>query len=257
MCSKREKVVAPIQSSIDIRGLFRRALASQSDCVEQLFAALRSTRSIQQIQLVGGPLQRRAEVALGPQDGDGYFDLMQVNGSLAVIVENFALRTPRSELLAGGNWISLHFRLSGSSTVTVNNSVTWIRFNRPGLLVHRESAGIQLTQRILCGERARGVTILLNPNYLIERFSNARSIRPELRGLLCNPITGFAFHQLPLNGLMFRIVTKFLESRYSGSLALKNAEGLALELLCTAVAGSAGSRRPRGPSAICPALTRH
>ena len=100
------------------------------------------------------------------------------------------------------------------------------------------SLGVNIIQncevRATCGFPAT----LRSPRVVqaLESGSRSNAIHSGIQAVIRAPVGSIAFHQLPLSGSMFQGVTRFLESRYSGALACKNAEGVALQLLCYTIA---------------------
>src|ERR1700722_4827037 len=115
-------------------GLFRTIIAgpghSLADAIANLERAPQVERLMRHVKrdLLG------ARVSLTPQEGEGYWELTRIRDDLYVIIENFAYRDPRLEIVPGDGLVQFNFKISGDLTIAVTRTEP-LRFNRPSLLV--------------------------------------------------------------------------------------------------------------------------
>ena len=221
-------------------GLFRAVLAGPGHSLAEAFANLERAPGVQQVirhrkrHLLG------ARVALTPEEGQGYWELTQIGQDVYVVVENFAYKDPRVEIIPGDGLIQFYFKLSGDLTMEVSRTEP-LRLNRPSLLVYTQPAGIDLQEWTAPSARERCVAITVRAQFLVENFlTSIVDAPPQLQALIAGSRGQIQYCQLPLSTQMFEIATRLVDNPYSGTLALLHMEALTLELLCTAVAGFSG-----------------
>jgi AraC-like DNA-binding protein len=218
-------------------GLFRALLAGPGRSLAEAFANLERAPGVQQVtrhprrNLVG------ARVALTPEEGQGYWELTQIGQDVYVIVENFAYKDPRVEIVPGDGLIQFYFKLSGDLTMEVSRTEP-LRLNRPSLLVFTQPAGLDLQEWTAPSARERCVAIALRACYLVDNFlTSIVDAPPQLQALILGAPGQLRYCQLPLSTQMFEIATRLVNKPYTGTLGLLHTEALTLELLCTGVAG--------------------
>ena len=218
-------------------GLFRTILAGPGRTLAEAFANVERAAAVQQV--IRHPRRHLfgARITLTPEEGQGYWEVTQIGDHVYVIVENFAYRDPRVELIPGDGLIQFYFKLSGDLTMGVSRTEP-LRLNRPSLLVYNQPAGVDLQEWTAPSARERCVAITLPAQYLVDEFlTSTVDAPPQLQALISGTPGQFQYYQLPLSTQMFEIATRLVDNPYTGTLALLHTEALTLELLCTAVAG--------------------
>ena len=217
-------------------GLFRAALAGRGHTLAEAFANLERAPGIQrlwrhpQLHILG------ARIMLEEQEGEGYWELTQIGDDVYVVVENFAYRDPRAELVPGDGMIQFYFKLSGDLTLGVSRTEP-LRLNRPSLLVYNQPKGVDLDEWTAPGARERCVAITVRAGYLINNFVDSSVAAPAPLAALVSGTPGeVKYCQLPLSATMFECAKRLVENPYIGTLGLVHTQALTLELLCMAVA---------------------
>jgi AraC-like DNA-binding protein len=237
MSSSERKSSAPESRPKAAGGLVRTALAGAGCSLADAFANLERTPEVQQI--TRHPLRNLigARLAVKPEEGQGYWDLTQIGDDLYVVVLNFAYKDPRVEILPGDGLIQFYFKLCGDLTMEVSRTEP-LRLNRPSLLVYSQPAGLDLQEWTAPSVHERSVAITLRPQFLLENFlTSAVDAPPQLRALISASPNQLRYCQFPLTTAMFEIATRLVDNPYTGILSLLYTEALAIELLCSAVAG--------------------
>jgi AraC-like DNA-binding protein len=180
-----------------------------------------------------------ARISLAPDEGEGYWELTKVGEDIFIVVENFAYKDPRVEFVPGDGLVQFYFKLSGDLTMAVGRSEP-LRLNRPSLLVYNQPTDVHFREWTAPSARERCVQIGLRPQFLTETFlTSAIDAPPQLQSYVAGTPGQLQYCQLPLNSQMFELATKLVDNPYSGALGLVHSEAVALELLCTAIAGFA------------------
>jgi AraC-like DNA-binding protein len=163
--------------------------------------------------------------------------LTQIGDDIYVIVENFAYKDPRVELIPGDGLIQFYFKLSGDLTMGVSRTEP-LRLNRPSLLVYKQPAGLDVQEWTAPRARERCVAITLHPEFLIEHFlAPIVDAPPQLSALVSGTPGQLQYYQLPLSSQMFELASRLIDNPYTGTLGLIHTEAITLELLCAAVSG--------------------
>jgi AraC-like DNA-binding protein len=181
-----------------------------------------------------------ARVTLAPEEGKGYWELTRIRNHLFVIVENFAYKNPRVELVPGDGLIQFNFKVSGDLTLAVSRKEP-LRFNRPSLLVWSQPTGINIKEWTAPSAYERNVAISMHPKYLAEHFLNSMDKVPDLLNAFVAPKRAkLKYCQLPLTAQMFDAATRLISNPFTGAMGLVYTEALTVQLLCAAI-GSFGS----------------
>ena len=218
-------------------GLFRAVLAGPGHSLADAFANLERAPFVERVwrhpkrDLLG------ARVALPPAEGEGYWEFTRVRDELFVIVENFAYKDPRIELVPGDGLVQFNFRLSGDLTLAVSRTEP-LRLNRPALFVWNQAQGADIQEWTAPSARERVVAISVRPEFLADHFlASAVDIPQQLQPFVGGTRAKINYCQLRLTAQMFELATKLVDNPYVGALGLVNIEAIAMELLCCAVAG--------------------
>jgi AraC-like DNA-binding protein len=218
-------------------GLFRAVLAGPGRSLSDAFANLEKATNVQTVtrHLQRGLLGARIE--LTQEEGEGYWELTQIGDDVYVIVENFAYKDPRVELVPGDGLIQFYFKLTGDLTMGVSRTEP-LRLNRPSLLVYNQPPGMNIQEWTAPSARERCVAITVRSKYLVENFFNSSVDAPgHLNGLIAGSPGQIQYCQLPLSPQMFELATRLVDNPFTGKIGLIHTEALTLELLCLAVAG--------------------
>ena len=226
-------------------GLFRAVLAGPGRTLADAFANLEQAPGVQRLLRHGPRNLLGARIVLTPEEGEGYWDLTQIGDDVYVVVENFAYKDPRVELVPGDGLIQFYFKLSGDLTMGVSRTEP-LRLNRPSLLIYNQPTGVDLTEWTAPSARERCIAITLRPQFLIDNFlTSIVEAPPQLRALVSGAPGKFQYCQLPLSAPMFEIASRLVGNPYTATYGLIYTEAITLELLCTALAGfSALSNAP-------------
>ena len=178
-----------------------------------------------------------ARVSLAPEEGEGYWEFTRVRDEIFVVIENFAYKNPRLELVPGDGLIQFNFRLSGDLTLAVSRTAP-LRLNRPALLVWKQPHGFDVSEWTAPSAHERAVAISVRPQFLIDHFvPSVVEVPAQLQAFVTGNLGKINYCHLPLSAQMFELATKLVNNPFTGTLALVYTETVALELLCFAVAG--------------------
>ncbi len=219
-----------------IPGLYRTMVAGAGQSLAQAFAKLGHSTHAQRV--VRHPYRNLlgARLPLRPEEGEGYWELTQIDEDIFVVVENFAYKDSRVELVPGDGLVQLYFKLTGDLTMSLGRTEP-LRLNRPSLTVYRQPEGIDIDEWIEASARERCVAVTLTPKSFIGNFLDAGNGGfSRLRELLSSSAHRFEYLQIPLSAEMFRLAEKLVENPFSGVLGLVYTESVTMELLCTTVA---------------------
>jgi AraC-like DNA-binding protein len=220
-----------------IKGLFRAALAGSGGTLADAFANLERATLVKRVVRHPGLDLFGARVSLAPNEGEGYWELTRIRNEIFVIVQNYAYRDPRLELVPGDGLVQFNFRLSGDLTIAVKRSDP-LRCNRPALLVWNQQQGFDVSEWTAPRAHERAVSISTPPQFLVENFlSSGEEIPEQLQPFVVGNSRQINHCWLPLSAQMFELATKLVNNPYTDELALIYTEAIALELLCCAVAG--------------------
>jgi AraC-like DNA-binding protein len=216
-------------------GLFRSVLAGPGRTLAEAFANLERAPGLQRLSRHSRRNLLGARILLAAEEGEGYWELTQIGEDVFVVVENFAYKDPRVELIPGDGLIQFYFKLSGDLTLGVSRTEP-LRLNRPSLLVYNQPQGVDLSEWTAPGARERCVAITVRTSYLVENFLDSTVEAPPQLSALVSGVPGeLKYCQLPLSTAMFELAKRLVENPYSGTLGLIHTEAVTLELLCLAV----------------------
>ena len=219
------------------KGLYRTAIAGRGGSIFDAFALLEHSTNVERVlrhpfrKLVG------ARIPLSPDEGEGYWDLTQIGDDIFVVIENFAYKDPRVELVPGDGMVQLYFKLTGDLTMSVSRTEP-LRLNHPSLTIYRQPTGIDIDEWTEPSAHERCVAITLKAEFLVNNFFGAslEGFR-QLREFLSSTAGRFQYLQVPLTSEMFQLAEKLVKNPHTGILSLIFTESVTMELLCTAIAG--------------------
>ncbi len=218
-------------------GLFRAVLAGPGRTLADAFANLERAACVQSLWRHPQRKLLGARVMLTPAEGEGYWELTQIGEDVYVVVGNFSYKDPRVELIPGDGLIQFYFKLSGDLTMGVSRTEP-LRLNRPSLLVYHHPTGIDVKEWTAPSAKERTVAITVRTQFLVDHFlAPVVEAPPQLSALVSNAHGQFQYFQLPLTAHMLDLATRLVDHAHTGVLGLIYTEAVALELLCTAVAG--------------------
>jgi AraC-like DNA-binding protein len=227
-------------------GLFRTVLAGPGRTLTEAFANLERAPQVEHIARHPGRDVLGARVTLAPHEGEGYWELIRIRNDLYVIIENFAYKHPRVELVPGDGLIQFNFKVSGDMTLGVSRAEP-LRFNRPSLLVWAQPMGIDIDEWTAPSAYERNVAISVRPEFLVQEFlTSIVDLPPQLQAFVHHDRDKITYCQIPMTARMFEVAMSLINNAYKGALALVYAEALALELLCMAF----GAFRAASPASI-------
>jgi AraC-like DNA-binding protein len=216
-------------------GLFRTVLAGPGRTLADAFANLEHASRVERMSRHTQRDLLGARVTLAPQEGRGYWELTRIQDRLFVIVENFAYKNQRVEMVPGDGLIQFNFKVSGDLTLAVSRKKT-LRFNRPSLLVWAQPTGVTIKEWTAAGAHERNVAISIHPAYLAERFLTSMNKVPELLKAFVAPGRArLKYCQLPLTTQMYDAATRLISNPFAGAMGLVYTEALTVQLLCAAI----------------------
>jgi AraC-like DNA-binding protein len=220
------------------KGLFRTALAGRGRSLREAFASLESSSHVEKVERHAGHNLFGARVNLTAAEGEGYWEFTRIRDDIYIVVENFAYKDPRVEILPGDGLVQFYFKLTGDLTMGVTHANP-LRLNRPSLLIYRQPNGIEIDEWTAPSARERCVAIYIRPQFLVDTFvDGAEDVPPQLHSLMfAASDSKIEYCQLPLRAQMYEVASKLVDSPSSGALGLVYREALALELLCVAMDG--------------------
>lgn len=218
-------------------GLFRAILAGPGHSLADAFANLERAPQVERVfrhlkrDLLG------ARIALTPEEGEGFWEFTRIRDEVFVVVENFAYRDPRFELVPGDGLLQFNFRLSGDLTMAVSRTEP-LRVNRPSLLIWNQPQGLEVSEWTAPSAHERSVVITVQPQFLIDHFlTSIADVPTQLQPFVTGGRGQVNYCQLSLTAQMFELASKLVNNPYTGALALVYTEAVSLELLCSAVGG--------------------
>ncbi|MFC4312363.1 helix-turn-helix transcriptional regulator [Steroidobacter flavus] len=218
-------------------GLFRAILAGPGHSLADAFANLERAPQVERVfrhlkrDLLG------ARIALTPEEGEGFWEFTRIRDEVFVVIENFAYRDPRFELVPGDGLVQFNFRLSGDLTMAVSRTEP-LRVNRPALLIWNQPQGLEVSEWTAPSAHEKCVVITVEPQFLVDHFlTTIADVPSQLQPFVTGGRGQINYCQLPLSAQMFELASKLVNNPYSGALALVYTEAVTLELLCSAVGG--------------------
>jgi AraC-like DNA-binding protein len=219
------------------KGLFRAVLAGPGHTLADAFANLERAPHVESVWRHAKRDLMGARIALPAEEGEGYWEFTRIRDEIFIIVENFAYKDPRVELIPGDGLIQFHFRLSGDLTLGVGRAEA-LRLDRPALLVWNQPHGLDISEWTAPSAHERTVSISMRPEYLVNNFLvSPEAIPPPMRAFIGGNGDHVNYCQLPLSAQVFELATKLVNNPFVGGIGLIYAESLANELLCHAVKG--------------------
>jgi AraC-like DNA-binding protein len=241
MAPANRKPRSPVQAPTAGGGLFRTTLAGPGRSLAEAFASIERAPQVERIWRHEARDLLGARVRLSPEEGEGYWELIRIRQDIFIILEDFAYKNPRFELVPGDGLVQFNFKLSGDMTLAVSRFEP-LRWNRPSVLVWGQPAGIDIGEWTAPGAHERIVSISIRPQFLREHFLSTFAEVPErLEAFVSGDRRQISYCQLPMSAHLFERTTRLIENPFTGPLALIYTEGLTLELLCNAVASFGSS----------------
>ncbi len=216
-------------------GLFRTSLAGPGRTLPDAFSKLEHAPLVERVTRHFSRDLLGARIVLGAEEGRGYWDFTRIRNECYVVVQNYAYREPRVELMGGDGLIQFNFRLSGDLTLGVSRQQP-VRLTGPSLFVWQQPLGLEVPEWTAANAHEHSVSISIRPEFLVKSFFSTSVEPPQaLQGFLTGSAHQVNFLHLPLTAEMFGLATKIINSQKQGPVALVYVEALALELLCEAV----------------------
>lgn len=89
------------------KGLFRTLIAGAGGTTCEAFANLEHDGNVERVTRHPHRKIFGARVLLSPEEGEGYWDLTQIGNDVYMVIENFAYKDPRFELVPGDGMVQL------------------------------------------------------------------------------------------------------------------------------------------------------
>lgn len=226
------------------KGLFRAALAGHGHSLPEAFANLERAANVERIcrhparQLLG------ARISLSPEEGQGYYELTRIRDEIFVLIENFAFKDPRVELVPGDGLVQFNFKLSGDLTLAVSRTQP-LRFNQPSLLIWNQPRGLDIDEWTAPSAYEKCVCVSVRPEYLAEQFLDpADEVAPQLQAFVSGNSRQLNYCHVPLSSTEFDLAMKLVDNPFIGRTRLIYTEAVVQELLCHAVHGFSALTTP-------------
>lgn len=233
----RARLIEKCLSEDRNKGLFRSVLAGPGHTLADAFANLERAPRVEKVSRHPRRNLLSARVSLTPAEGEGYWEFTRIRDEIFIVIENFAYKDPRLELVPGDGLVQFNFRLSGDLTMAVSRTKP-LRLNRPALFVWNQPQGSDVSEWTAPSARERCVAISVRPEFLLNHLlPSIVDIPVQLRAFATRDSGQINYCQLPLSAQMLELATKLVNNSFGGALALVYTEALALELLCCAVEG--------------------
>lgn len=230
MVATERELAAAVPPHTD-RGLFRASLAGRGGSLQDAFALLRLSQRVSRLcefpdrRLFGGRIETDHD------EGEGYFDFLQIGNSMYVVIENAVYSEPRLELVPGDGLLSFHVRLSGGFTICASRASP-IRVQGPSLLVWLQPSGIDASEWQLPGRREVSVTLFCRPEFVSGLVPESGTMPRHIRRFLATETGALNYCQLPVDAEILDTASRIVRSSYSGRMHLVHLEAKVLELFC-------------------------
>jgi AraC-like DNA-binding protein len=216
-------------------GLFRTALVGPGHTLPDAFSKLEHVPLVERVTRHFARDLLGARIVLSPQEGKGYWDFTRIRDECYVIIQNYAYKEPRVELMGGDGLIQFNFRLAGDLTLGISRQQP-LRLTGPSLFVWQQPPGVEVPEWTAPNAHEHSVSISARPELLLQSFFSSSVEAPKaLQAFLAGSTSQVNFLQLPLTPEMFGLATKLINNKKSGPVSLVYVEAIALELLCEAV----------------------
>jgi hypothetical protein len=93
------------------KGLFRTTLAGRGRSLREAFSNLENSHHVGRVERHLGRDLFGARVNLTAAEGAGYWEFTRVRDDIYIVVENFAYKDPRVEILPGDGLVQFYFKL--------------------------------------------------------------------------------------------------------------------------------------------------
>jgi AraC-like DNA-binding protein len=216
-------------------GLFRTSLAGPGHTLPDAFSKLEYAPLVERVTRHFGRDLLGARIVLAQDEGKGYWEFTRIRNECYVVIQNYAYREPRVELMGGDGLIQFNFRLAGDLTLGVSRQQP-IRLTGPSLFVWQQPLGLEVPEWTAPNAHEHSVSISTRPEFLVKSFFSSSVEAPKaLQAFLNGSGSQVNFLHLPLTPEMFGLATKVIDNQKHGPVSLVYVEALAFELLCEAV----------------------
>ncbi len=226
------------------QGLFRAMLAGPGRTLADAFASLERAPHLERILRHPSRDVMGAQVALAPEEGEGYWQFARIQNEIYVVVANCAYHDPRTERVPGDGLVQFDFKITGDLTLGVGCTEP-VRWNRPSLLVWSQPKGVDINEWTAPRAREQFIIVSMRPEFLAENFlpSNVE-VSGALRAYAASLGEKINYCQQPLSAHTLEIALRLINNQHDGALGLVYTEALALELVCHAVASLSARAEP-------------
>lgn len=218
-------------------GLFRTALVGPGRSLADAFDSLERASAVERITRHPTRGSLGGRISLSPEEGEGYWDFTRVRDDLYVIIQDYAYRDPRVEIMGGDGTVQFNFRLSGDLSLGLSNQEP-LRLIKPSLFLWTQLPGVLVSEWTAPKAHERAISISVRPQFLVESIVGSMNDAPEkLRSFINGRDSHLSYLHLPLSARMFELATNLVNSPHTGAMSLVYIEAVALELLCEALHG--------------------
>src|SRR6185437_8137918 len=159
--------VAVILESSGTVGLFRTSLAGPGRTLPDAFSKLEHAPLVERVTRHFSRDLLGARIVLGAEEGRGYWDFTRIRNECYVVVQNYAYREPRVELMGGDGLIQFNFRLSGDLPLGVSRQQP-VRLTGPSLFVWQQPLGLEVPEWTAANAHEHSVSISIRPEFLVK-----------------------------------------------------------------------------------------
>lgn len=214
------------------KGLIRTKLAGTGGSLGDAFANLQQGDGEYPVIRHAIRQMFNARIPLEVEEGDGFWELQQINENLQVVISDYCYVDQRIEHIKGRGLLEFHYRLSGPSLINMAEEEA-LELDSPAayLCKFNEDSGYEV--RNIPGSENSQINIYCEPEYFRETFGIDQSAFSQIWLDWMNDQTLAAqYFQLPLNELMLQVAKDITSCPYAGEKRLVFIEAKVMELLC-------------------------
>ncbi len=186
-------------------------------------------------RLYGAKLRAESRQWLGATPDCGYEDLLWLSSDLGLMAKQAKMADARSELFIGEDFLKIHFRLDGESSIAFpGTEATPLRGPLCGVMLHPQ--GLEKYEWVPGGAET-WVTFFCRPGLLADTLGLGSSqLPPEFKRFLSGTSPDLYNRSLSLTPEMALSVNSLMNTCFDGALRAAFTEAKALELLCQVMA---------------------
>lgn len=211
------------------KGLFRTLLAGHGASLTEAFSRIKLSEKTYNKVNIPEKLIKGAHLDVPPQDGSGFWELININDSIFAVITKCEFNDVRTEIVPPEDFLEIHICFTGPVHLDLSDDK---EFNSASsfLFLSKQGASAEYKVRIESGEKHM-LALYIRPTVIQMYGMQGDLLPPAIDSLLRTPPASIGYMQFPISIAILDATKQIINNAYTGNSHLIYAEAKIWELL--------------------------